>query len=71
MCKEHLLKFRKLDSEKELHCELEIFDDGSAFLEGDDEMVIFEESSDAWEEAIDYLTKRGYTQVDDKSTYTV
>ncbi len=58
-----VLMFRKAKHGKELFCRLEVFSDGSAFAEGDEVEIIFEESPDTLHQAITELEKLGYTRI--------
>jgi len=60
-----VLKFEKTQDSTVIHCEVQIFDDGSAMVEWTDHpedlwMKGFEESPDAYMNAIRYLESEGY-----------
>jgi hypothetical protein len=46
-------------------CRIEVYDDGSAYVIGDDIEIGFEESADAWRDAIEYVESEGYVAASD------
>ena len=60
---ENVLTCRKEQNGKELLCRLQIFPDGSAWAEGEELEIIFEESPDILHEATTQLEKLGYTRI--------
>ena len=58
-----LLTFRKVQDGRELHCEVQVFSDGSAYVTGDEIEIGFEESPEAYREAIVHLESLGYTRI--------
>ena len=58
-----ILRFEKNGPDGTLHCEMQIFEDVSAYVTGDDCEMIFEESPDAFQEALKYLESHGYKKI--------
>ena len=66
MATEHVLRtivLRKPHDGKELLCRVHVYEDGSAYVEGDELEIIFEEAASACDEAISYVEGLGYSQV--------
>jgi hypothetical protein len=59
---ERVLLFRKELNGNEVFCSVRAFPDGSAYVEGDEIEMIFEESADALNDAITHLEKLGYAK---------
>ena len=58
-----VLRFEKRYAHDVLYCEMQVFEDGSAYVRGDEIEIGFEETSDAWQEGIAYLESRGYVRI--------
>jgi len=60
-----VMRFEKRSPGGKLHCQVEVFRDGSAYVNGNEIEMGFEESRDAWKDAVKYLESRGYVKVPD------
>ncbi len=58
-----VLRFEKKGANGSLYCEMQVFEDNSAYIRGDECEMIFEESADASQKALKYLESRGYERV--------
>jgi hypothetical protein len=60
---ERILWFSKIEHGAQSRRKIIIFDDGSACVDdGDTIEICFEGDSDAWRDAIQYLTNQGYAE---------
>ena len=56
------IQFVRNDARGRASCQIEVFEDGSAYVAGDDVEVIFEESAQSIERAVKYVEARGYVR---------
>jgi hypothetical protein len=63
-----VMQFQKDSPAGILHCELQVFADRSAYVRGDELEIVFEESPDAWQEAIKCVESQGYQLLTDTGT---
>lgn len=61
---QRVIEYFKEDKDGIASCRIKVCVDGSVYVDGNDIECVFEESPDAFEEAVKYVESKGYTRKD-------